>query len=96
MASNSDHPYTMLITGCYGSAKTNALLNLINHEPDNDKIYLYVKGPYEPKYELLINKRGSTWLKYLMIQKLPFSTQMIWMMFIKILKNTTQVKKEKC
>ena len=41
------------------------LLNLINHGPDIDKIYLYAKDPYETKYQLLINKRESTGLKYL-------------------------------
>ena len=29
------------------------------------KIYLYVKDPYEAKYQLIINKRESTDLKYL-------------------------------
>ena len=52
-----DHPYKILIVGGSGSGKTNALLNLINHEPDIDKIYLYAKDPYEAKYQLLINKR---------------------------------------
>ena len=42
-----------------------ALLNLISHEPDIDKIYLYAKDPYEAKYQLLINKRESTGSKYL-------------------------------
>ena len=40
-------------------------MNLINHEPDIDKIYLYVKDPYEAKNQLLINKTESTDLKYL-------------------------------
>ena len=53
-----------MIIGGSGSAKTNALLNLINHEPDIYKIYLYTKDPYEAKYQLLINKRESTGLKY--------------------------------
>ena len=44
--------------------RTNALLNLINNEPDNDKIYLYAKNLYEAKYQLLINKRENTGLKY--------------------------------
>ena len=44
-----DHPYRILIIGGSGSGKTNALLNLINNQPDIDKIYLYVKGPYEAK-----------------------------------------------
>ena len=60
-----NHPYRILIVGGSGSGKTNALLNLINHEPDIDKIYLYSKGPYEAKYKLLINKRKITGLKYL-------------------------------
>ena len=38
-----DHPYRVLLIGGSGSGKTNAILNLINHEPDIDKIYLYGK-----------------------------------------------------
>ena len=38
-----DHPYRIIIVGGSGSVKTNALLNLINNEPDVDKIYLYAK-----------------------------------------------------
>ena len=41
-----DHPYWILITGGSGSGKANALLNLINHEQDSDKIYLYHKHLY--------------------------------------------------
>ena len=48
-----------------GSRKTNSLLNLLNWEPDIDKIYLSAKYPYEAKFELLINKRKSTGLMYL-------------------------------
>ena len=36
-----DHPYIILIGESSGSGKTNALLNLVNNEPDTDKIYLY-------------------------------------------------------
>ena len=32
-------------------------MNLIENQPDIDKIYLYAKGPYEVKYQYLINKR---------------------------------------
>ena len=50
----------MLIIGSTGSRKTNALLNLIK-EQDNDeligKIYLYVKILNEPKYQFVIKKR---------------------------------------
>ena len=35
-----DHSYKILIIGGSGSGKTNALLNLINNQPDIDKIYL--------------------------------------------------------
>ena len=51
-----DHPYRVLIVGGSGSGKTNTLLNLINNQPDIDKIYLYAKDPYEKKYQYLINK----------------------------------------
>ena len=59
-----DHPYRILIIGGSGSEKANALLNLINNQPDIDKIYLYAKDPYEAKYQFLNNKRESTGLKY--------------------------------
>ena len=52
-----DHPYRILIIGGSGSGKTNLLLNLIENQPDIDKIYLYAKDPYEAKYQFLINKR---------------------------------------
>ena len=54
----------ILIIGGSGSGKTNALLNLINNQPDIDKIYLYAKDPYEDKYQFLINKRESIRLKH--------------------------------
>ena len=59
-----DHPYRILKIGGSGSGKRNALLNLINNQPDIDKIYLYAKEPYEAKYQLLINTRKSTGLKH--------------------------------
>ena len=40
------------------------MLNLINNEPDIDKIYLYAKDMYKAKYELLINKRENAGWKY--------------------------------
>ena len=45
-----DYPYRILIIGGSGSRKTNTLLNLINNQADIDKIYLYAKDLYEPKY----------------------------------------------
>ena len=60
-----DHPYRILIIGDSGSGKTNALLNLINNQPDIDKIYLYAKDPHEAKYQYLINKREKVGLDHL-------------------------------
>ena len=52
-----DHPYRIIIIGGSESGKTKLLLNLIENQPDIDKIYLYAKDPYEAKYQYLINKR---------------------------------------
>ena len=59
-----DHPYRILIIGGSGSGKTNLLLNLIENQPDIDKIYLYAKDPYEAKYQYLINKRESVGINH--------------------------------
>ena len=59
-----DHPYRILIIGGSRSGKTNALLNLINNQPDIDKIYLYAKDPYEAKYQYLINRREKVGLDH--------------------------------
>ena len=59
-----DHPYRILIIGGSGSGKTNLLLNLIENQPDIDKIYLYAKDPYESKYQYLINKRESVGINH--------------------------------
>ena len=59
-----DHPYRIVIVGGSGSGKTNALLNLINNQPDTYKIYLYAKDPYEAKYQYLINKREKVGLDH--------------------------------
>ena len=49
-----DYPYRIVITGGSESGKTN--LSLIKYQrPDIDKIYLYVKDPFESKYQLLFN-----------------------------------------
>ena len=58
------YPYRILIIGCSRSGKTNALLNLINNQPDVDKIYLYAKDPYEAKNQDLINKREKVGLDH--------------------------------
>ena len=59
-----DHPYRILIIGGSWSGKTNALLNLINNQPDIDKIYLYAKDPYDGKYQFLIKRRANVGVKH--------------------------------
>ena len=46
-----DHPYKILIIGGSGSGETNSLFNLINQQPDIDKIFLSAEDPYEAKYQ---------------------------------------------
>ena len=73
-----DHPYRILIIGGYGSGKTNLLFNLINHQLDIDKIYLYTNDPYEAKYQFLIKNREDIGAKHLNDSKffIEFSNDM--------------------
>ena len=64
-----DHLYRILIVGGSRSVETNAVLNLINHQPDIDKIYLLVKDPCELKYQLVINESKKAGLYYLKVLK---------------------------
>ena len=59
-----DYLYRILKIGGSGSGKTDALLSLINNQPDIDKIYLYAQDPYEAKYQYLINKRETTGINH--------------------------------
>ena len=64
-----DYTYRILIISISGSRNTNAWLNLIHHQEQNDddiidKIFLYTKNPYESKYELLSNKCERVGWKY--------------------------------
>ena len=60
-----DHPYRILIIGGSGSGKTNVLLNLIEKQPDIDKIYLYSKDLYKAKYQYLINRKEGVGIDHL-------------------------------
>ena len=60
-----DHPYRMLITGGSGSGKTNALLNSMKDQDDNDNIYLYARYLSEPKHEFLIKRREHAGIEHL-------------------------------
>ena len=54
----------MLIIGVSVSYKTNVLLNLIKHQrPGIDKMHLYVKDPFESKYQSFINRREKVEMK---------------------------------
>ena len=88
-----DHPYRILIIRGSGSGKTNLLLNLIENQPDIDKIYLYAKDRYESKYQYLINKREGVGMDHFNDPKAFLSIQTICMMFTKTLMNTILIKK---
>ena len=60
---NIDHQYRILIVGASVSRKKNTLLNLINNQPDIEKIYLQPKDQNE-KYQYLINKCGKVGLDH--------------------------------
>ena len=90
-----DHPYKILIIGGSGSGKTNVLSNLIENQPDIDKIYLYSKDPYEAKYQYLINKREGADIDHFNDRKAFIENSHDMLMFIKILMNTIPIKKIK-
>ena len=62
---------TKLNRNCVHTIKTghilliigNVLLNLIENQPDIDKIYFYAKDPYDAKHQYLINNREKVGLK---------------------------------
>ena len=89
-----DDPWRLLIVGDSVFRKTNVLVNLISHQQDIDKIYLYAKNPFEAKYQLLIKKRSGASIKY--FNGLEAFIEYWWyydsMVFIKILKSTIQKK----
>ena len=52
-----------MIAGLW-SVKINALLSLINHQPDTDEIYLYAKDPFQVECQLLFNKHEILGVKH--------------------------------
>ena len=83
----------MIIRGS-GSRKTNALLNLIKEQDDNDKMYLYAKDLSEPKDQSLIEKRENAGIKHLNDQKAFIECSNSMVMFMKILVSIIQQEKE--
>ena len=59
-----DCPYRILIIRRLRILKNNVLLNLIENQPDIDKIISYAAGPYEAKYIYFINKRESVGINH--------------------------------
>ena len=90
-----NYPYQFLLTGGSGSGKRNTLLNLINHHNDIDKVYLFAKDPYDTKDQFLIFKDQSVGSKHCNDPKAFMNAQIIWMIFMKILVNTVQIKTSK-
>ena len=85
-------PHRMLIIGPSRSGITNALLNLIEKQNNNnpiDKIYLNARDLNEPKYQFLIkNCKNPGITNYNDVHLL--NTQPLWMMLITILMITIQ------
>ena len=87
-----DYLYRISVIGGSESGKINSLFNLISQQLDTDEIYLYAKDPYKAKYQFLVNRQEITCSEHLHILKLLLYTQIMWMTFIKLLKNTVQIK----
>ena len=89
------HSYRILIEGGSGSEKINVLLNLIDNQPDIDKICLYAEDPYDTKYLYSIKKREKVGLDHFNDPKafMEYSNNMRDV--YKILKNSIQIKKTK-
>ena len=87
----------MLIYGPFGSGKSNALINLIqkqNNDNPIDKIYLYAKDLSEPKYQFLIEKCENAGIKNLNDPSAFIEYSSLWMMFTRILMITIQTERE--
>ena len=69
-----------------GLEKTNAILNLMNNliqQPDVDETTLYVRDPFESKYQLLINWTEKVGIKRLNNSKAFIDSQKQLMRSIK-------------
>ena len=75
----SYHSYRILISEGSGSGKTNSLFNLINQQPDINKICLYAKDRNEVKHQFLIRKREDVEAKHFNDSKafIEYSTDMV-------------------
>jgi hypothetical protein len=56
-------PFRMLMTGRSGGGKTNGLFNILLYHLSFDKIIIYSKSLYQPKYKFLLDKLNSIYEK---------------------------------
>ena len=59
-------------------------MNLIIYQQPDGKIYLFVKDPFESKYQLIINEREKVGIKDENLQKHLLTTHKQLMMSMKI------------
>ena len=91
----SDRLHRNLLIGGSGSGKTNVLLKLIkNKRPYIDKIYLYVKDPFESNYQLFINGKERVEIENLKNPNAFIGKQL--MMFMIIWKAIIHQRKREC
>ena len=77
--------------------KNNVLLKVIKNQwLGTDKINLYVKDPFESKYQLLVNRTEKVEIKKLKNPKILLIFHKQFMIFMKIYKITVQQRKGKC
>ena len=85
----SDHPYRIFIVGRSGSGKTNALLNLINNQPDIDKIQKILIVFDDMIANMINNKKLNPIVTELFIRgrKLNISIVFITQLYFKVAKD---------
>lgn len=66
----------------------------MHQQPDDIKIYLYVKNPFETNYKLLINRKEKVGIKQTKIQKYLLSIHKQKMLIVSVdVKEDMQAKK---
>ena len=84
----------MVFKGCR-SGISRALVNLINHQPVIDRIFLYGKNSYGLKYQLLINKRKTVGLNNLKDPEAFIGYSSFMQDVCKIIEEYNRAKKQK-
>ena len=88
-----DHPCKILWIGDSKTGRANTLINVINHETDVDKIYLYAKDSLGANFQLLKKQIWGAGLKHCNdLKAFLLKIQVTWMIFMKTLMSTIQMK----